>query len=198
MLGLTPPATCHTVLLSAGFSHARRWHGRAGQAGTCLPDPRKVGEAFLWAPGAGADASPDAAWGGGAGLQHRLSRCPGQPTRARVPARLACPSTHLPPRRAEGRGPSFLDWIQGHRPRPCPSLGLSFFPLKWRFHKTICAPPWNGTCTRFSTCGSQPRGHPADLRVSLWRMGCCSRHRGTMGMVPQENMCLGNPGGSAV
>lgn len=99
--GSHSPATCHTTRLSSVFSHARSWQRGARQAGTCPPDPGKVGEAFLWAPGAGANASPDAAWDGGVGLQHRLSSCPGRPTRARVPARPARPGTR-PCRRGQG------------------------------------------------------------------------------------------------
>ena len=81
--------TCHTFLLSSAFSHARSWHSRPCHAGTCHPDPRKVGEAFLWAWRQGPLQVKTRPGGGDAGLQHRLSSC-GRPSPrlARVPACL--------------------------------------------------------------------------------------------------------------
>lgn len=85
----THTPTCHTFLLSSAFSHARSWHSRPCHAGTCHPDPRKVGEAFLWAWRQGPLQVKTWPGGGDAGLQHRLSSC-GRPSPrlARVPARL--------------------------------------------------------------------------------------------------------------
>lgn len=85
----THTPTCHTFLLSSAFSHARSWHSRPCHAGTCHPDPRKVGEAFLWAWRQGPLQVKTRPGGGDAGLQHRLSSC-GRPSPrlARVPACL--------------------------------------------------------------------------------------------------------------
>lgn len=85
----THTPTCHTFLLSSAFSHARSWHSRLCHAGTCHPDPRKVGEAFLWAWRQGPLQVKTRPGGGDAGLQHQLSSC-GRPSPrlARVPACL--------------------------------------------------------------------------------------------------------------
>lgn len=98
----THTPTCHTFLLGSAFSHARSWHSRPCRAGTCHPDPRKVGEAFLGAWRQGPLQVKTRPGAGDAGLQHRLSSCRRpSPRLARVPARL--PTLAPTPRRGGRR-----------------------------------------------------------------------------------------------
>lgn len=132
----THTPTCHTFLLSSAFSHARSWHSRPCHAGTCHPDPRKVGEAFLWAWRQGPLQVKTRPGEGDAGLQHRLSSCRRpSPRLARVPARLPtlAPTSQLGGaesmggQREAGSHPS-SSGTQAQGPRPCPSL-VPFPPL---------------------------------------------------------------------
>ena len=119
----THTPTCHTFLLSSAFSHARSWHSRLCHAGTCHPDPRKVGEAFLWAWRQGPLQVKTRPGGGDAGLQHQLSSC-GRPSPAHAwhVSQPVCPPWHPPPRwrgcrehgwAAGGRFPPFFEWDPG-------------------------------------------------------------------------------------
>ena len=97
----THTSTCHTFLLGSAFSHARSWHSRPCRAGTCHPDPGKVGEAFLGAWRQGPLQVKTRPGVGDAGLQHRLSSCRRpSPRLARVPAR---PPTLAPTPRRGGQ-----------------------------------------------------------------------------------------------
>lgn len=93
-LPATPSSSAQRFLtLGAGMVNRACWD--------LSPHPGKVGEAFPLGLGAGATASQDTAWSGGAGLRHRLSSCRGPgPHLVRVPVR---PPTLAPTPRRGGQ-----------------------------------------------------------------------------------------------
>lgn len=131
--GVHTLATCHTFLLGSAFSHAQSWHQGIGHAGTCRPDPRKVGEVFLWAwgqgllqvetrPGVG-ELGCSTGWAAAGGTAHTscvLAACHPAPTPA-VEGR-----EHGAGVAGEVSDCPFQSWPLAPGPRPCCTPALSF------------------------------------------------------------------------